>query len=210
METDFHDDERRKVRWKARSALLRALSDAGAHAHRNELIKQATRVAGFTQRELEAPPPASAARRYGRLVDHALASALSGLRRETNHLGARKPAGRHSIREQNVDQLDDARTVRDADPGKNESQSALSLAYVKMGDVWKALSNPTEARKSYEDSLTIRLGLAQAFPDDPQLWRDLASAPEGRVRPPFLGPIIAIAGHQVVRERPGDVIAVDR
>jgi restriction endonuclease Mrr len=76
------DDERREVRWKARCAVLEALSATEGELRRAAVLERALRVAGFSPRELAAPPPESASRRYERLVDHALSWALTNLKRD--------------------------------------------------------------------------------------------------------------------------------
>jgi restriction endonuclease Mrr len=76
------DDERREVRWKARTAVLDALTALGGEGRRQAINAHALATAGFTRRELEAPPPERGAQKYAGLVDHDLSWALTNLKRD--------------------------------------------------------------------------------------------------------------------------------
>jgi restriction endonuclease Mrr len=79
---ELDDDERRCLRRKARAAVLEALGALGGAASRQALMTRALADGGFTARELAAAPPEAARGKYERLVDHQLAWALTGLRRD--------------------------------------------------------------------------------------------------------------------------------
>ncbi|HEY4099173.1 MAG TPA: hypothetical protein VGM33_26855 [Baekduia sp.] len=82
MIPELDDDERRCLRRKARAAVLEALGALGGAASRQALLSGALADGGFTARELTAAPPEAARGKYERLVDHQLAWALTGLRRD--------------------------------------------------------------------------------------------------------------------------------
>jgi hypothetical protein len=75
-------DERRTLRRKARAATLEALTELGGHATRAALAERVSEIGGFSARELEAPLPDTAAKRYANPVEHAVSWALSNLRRD--------------------------------------------------------------------------------------------------------------------------------
>jgi hypothetical protein len=79
---ELDDDERRRLRRKARAATLEALGALGGAASRPALLSRALADGDFTVRELAAAPPQAARGKYARLVDHQLAWALTGLRRD--------------------------------------------------------------------------------------------------------------------------------
>ena len=75
------DLERKDVREKARGAVVTSLVALGGRATRADLLEHATAHGGFTQRELDAPPPPRASAQYDRLVPYQLSWALSDLKR---------------------------------------------------------------------------------------------------------------------------------
>jgi tetratricopeptide (TPR) repeat protein len=80
------------------------------------------------------------------------------------------------LRHQRQDQLGLAIRERlaQADPNNAEWQHDLSVVYTRVGDVLMAQGNPTEALKSFTDSLAIRERLAQADPSNAEWQRALA------------------------------------
>jgi restriction endonuclease Mrr len=76
------DDERRALRRKARAAALEALRVLGGEGSRAAVRGHVMANAGFTERELAAAPPEAAGEKYGSLVEHSFAWALTGLRRD--------------------------------------------------------------------------------------------------------------------------------
>lgn len=82
MTEQLDDTERRALRLKAREATLAALRALGGEARRKDISERALADGGFTPRELRAAPPAAAAHKFERLVDHDLAWALTNLRRD--------------------------------------------------------------------------------------------------------------------------------
>jgi hypothetical protein len=76
------EDEQRALRHKASEATLEALRALGGEAQRRAIYEHALAHAGFTERELQAPPPEAAGDKFKSLVDHNLAWALTGLRRD--------------------------------------------------------------------------------------------------------------------------------
>ena len=82
MSIDLNDQERRDLRRKTRLATLAALRSLGGEARREAIHERALADGGFTPRELGAPPPAAAANKHRRLVDHHLAWELTNLKRD--------------------------------------------------------------------------------------------------------------------------------
>jgi restriction endonuclease Mrr len=82
VEVSLNVDERRALRWKARSATLVALAELGGEAKRSGVAARAREIGAFDARELEAALPERAAARYASPVDHALSWALTNLRRD--------------------------------------------------------------------------------------------------------------------------------
>jgi restriction endonuclease Mrr len=76
------DDERRALRLRAREATLAALRAFDGEAQRDEIHRRALADGGFTEREHAAPAPEAAGERYASAVEHALAWALTNLRRD--------------------------------------------------------------------------------------------------------------------------------
>lgn len=78
----LNPNERRALSSKARSATLQALHALGGETQRGTIREWALAHGGFTQRELEAPPPERAIGKYRCAVDHQLSWALTNLKRE--------------------------------------------------------------------------------------------------------------------------------
>ena len=76
------DEERRLLRVQAREAVIDAVRVLGGSAHRTAILERALVDGGFTERQLQAPPPPSRRGRYRRLVDHDMAWALTDLKRD--------------------------------------------------------------------------------------------------------------------------------
>jgi restriction endonuclease Mrr len=75
-------EERRTLRWKARSATIQALTELGSEAPRSAVIERARAAGDFTRREYDAPLPTRAAMKYANPVDHALSWALTNLKKD--------------------------------------------------------------------------------------------------------------------------------
>ncbi|MCK6396489.1 tetratricopeptide repeat protein, partial [Zoogloea sp.] len=58
--------------------------------------------------------------------------------------------------------------------GRADYQRNLSVSYIKLGDLMKALGEGEAARRYYEDSLAIRQRLVQAEPGRADYQRDLS------------------------------------
>ncbi|MFZ1924912.1 MAG: winged helix-turn-helix domain-containing protein [Solirubrobacteraceae bacterium] len=82
MTTPLNPNERRELSNKARTATLQALHALGGEAQRGVIREWALTHGGFTQRELEAPPPEPAIGKYRCAVDHRLSWTLTNLKRE--------------------------------------------------------------------------------------------------------------------------------
>lgn len=82
MDTGLDDEERRRLRLRARTATLEALRSLGGEARREDIRLRALADGGFTARELAATPPEKAGANYATLVDHQLAWALTNLKRD--------------------------------------------------------------------------------------------------------------------------------
>lgn len=82
MDIPLNLNERRALGNKARTATLRALHALGGGAQRGTIREWALAHGGFTERELEAPPPENAIGKYRCAVDHRLSWTLTNLKRE--------------------------------------------------------------------------------------------------------------------------------
>jgi Mrr N-terminal domain len=78
----LNPNERRELSNKARTVTLQALHALGGEAQRGTIREWALTHGGFTQRELEAPPPEPAIGKYRCAVDHRLSWTLTNLKRE--------------------------------------------------------------------------------------------------------------------------------
>jgi restriction endonuclease Mrr len=79
---ELDPEERRSLRWKARSATIEALTELGGEAWRAAIVERARADGGFTTCEYDAPLPPKAATAYANPVDHALSWALTNLKRD--------------------------------------------------------------------------------------------------------------------------------
>jgi hypothetical protein len=78
----LNSSERRALSSRARTATLKALHALGGEAQRGTIREWALAHGGFTQRELEAPPPERAIGKYRCAIDHQLSWTLTNLKRE--------------------------------------------------------------------------------------------------------------------------------
>lgn len=82
MTIALDEAERRALREKARKASLDAIGAIGGEARRDAIREWALINGGFTQREMQAPPPEAAGGKYPSFLEHDLAWALTNLKRD--------------------------------------------------------------------------------------------------------------------------------
>jgi len=70
------------MRLKVRKSVLAAMRELNGAGDRHDILSRARSIGGFTERELQAPPPARHRNKYQGQVDHDLAWALTELKRD--------------------------------------------------------------------------------------------------------------------------------